>query len=102
MTSKRSKFENAFSILLVLIAAAAYPLSFGPACWLADHGFISMRATATVYKPLVLLALTGPRRIRCLLRGYAEWQAEPAIPTWVGPREDPKLFGVLERLAAAE
>jgi hypothetical protein len=48
MTTSRKQPGVAFWVtVMVVVVLVAYPLSFGPACWLADNGIVlPMRATA--------------------------------------------------------
>jgi hypothetical protein len=46
-----------------------YPLSFGPACWLADRDAVSLRSVASWYLPLLRTARNVPEARRVLL-GY--------------------------------
>jgi hypothetical protein len=38
---------------VALVAVLAYPLSFGPVCWLVGRGFLPMRPTVVVYTPIL-------------------------------------------------
>jgi hypothetical protein len=98
----RKKPGLAFWATVALAVVLAYPLSFGPACWLADNGLTSMRTTACIYKPILFAASRGPRPIRGVLRSYAQWPAGPLDPTYMGPRQDPIMAGVLERIREAD
>ena len=50
----RKKPSAAFWITVALVAVlVGYPLSFGPACWLADRGLIPTTAAVQAYHPLV-------------------------------------------------
>src|SRR5262245_31438217 len=42
----------AFWATTVVVVALAYPLSFGPACWLADRGVLQFKTILRVYPPL--------------------------------------------------
>jgi hypothetical protein len=43
----------AFWATVALVALLAYPLSFGPACWLAKWGAIPVATIVTVYRPII-------------------------------------------------
>jgi len=77
-----------------------YVALFGPACWLADNGTFSMRATSIAYRPLLISVPRFPIPIRKLLRSYAEWYARPTVPSWVSDGTDVIYCeaGVIERL----
>jgi hypothetical protein len=53
MTADRKKPGVAFWATVVLVVALAYPLSFGPACWLASRTGIGIKALRTIYRPIV-------------------------------------------------
>lgn len=42
---------------VTVVGLVAYPLSFGPACWLADRGILPRLATARIFAPLLENAL---------------------------------------------
>jgi hypothetical protein len=45
-----------WATVVVVVVVVAYPLSFGPACWLADRGILPRATTARIFTPL----LDGP------------------------------------------
>jgi hypothetical protein len=49
---------TAVGLALVL----AYPLSFGPACWLCEYGLLGQKTAWVAYRPLTWLACLGPLR----------------------------------------
>jgi len=54
MTSDRQHPSAAFWITVALVAVLlAYPLSFGPACWLTSRTGIGAPLVPTVYCPLI-------------------------------------------------
>ena len=55
MTSIRSWVVSILALFLV-----AYPLTFGPACWMASRGLISEDHVAKAYRPLVYLSVYEP------------------------------------------
>jgi len=59
MSESRKKPGVAFwATVAVMMAVVLYPLSFGPACWLAGCGVVPMKATRTAYWPLVRIAFS--------------------------------------------
>ena len=38
---------------LLLLAAVVYPLSIGPAVYMADYGFVSRSAVIAIYRPIL-------------------------------------------------
>jgi hypothetical protein len=53
MHERRNSRFGLWSTAGILILLLAYPLSFGPACWMADRGLISLDALLSAYAPLV-------------------------------------------------
>jgi hypothetical protein len=79
-SSSRQKPGVAFWATVVVVAIlVAYPLSLGPACWLAarenpelDDGVISdLRVTSHFYWPLGWAAANAPEPVRDLVSWYA-------------------------------
>src|SRR5262245_56269147 len=71
MTSDRKKPGVAFWAAVVVVALlVAYPLSFGPACWLVDRGYVAARPVARCYRPIILLIAKGPERGRAGFRSF--------------------------------
>src|SRR5580704_8634282 len=78
MTTDRKKPGVAFwATVVVVVALVGYPLSFGPACWLADRNAFLVPAVGMVYKPPVRAAIFGPEPIKTVLLQYAELGAPP-------------------------
>ena len=91
MTSDRKKPGVAFwATVVVVVGLAAYPLSFGPACWWFSSSVsqkpaangdllqqeVELRGTSgrwapRFYWPIGWLAAKGPRPISTVIRGYA-------------------------------
>ena len=71
----RKKPSATFWISVALIAAlVGYPLSFGPACWLADRGLIPTTAAVQAYHPLAhALAHSGSDWISSSMTEYGRW-----------------------------
>ena len=56
MTTDRKKPGVTFWATVVVVAGmVAYPLSFGPACWLTSRTGLGTHALPTVYRPLVVI-----------------------------------------------
>jgi hypothetical protein len=69
----RKKPGVAFWASVVLVTALAYPLSFGPACWLAYRDYMSddVRHIATVtYSPIALISENGPQPLQDAIVWY--------------------------------
>jgi hypothetical protein len=54
----------AFWATVMVAAALAYPLSFGPACWLVTHSYLPVKPTWWAFRPMTLLAVNGPEPIQ--------------------------------------
>jgi hypothetical protein len=65
MTCPRKHPSVAFWITVALVAVlVAYPLSFGPACWGWERGWVSDRSLAIVYLPIERLFWNFPKPVR--------------------------------------
>jgi hypothetical protein len=49
-----------WATVVVVVVLLAYPLSFGPACWMVDLEFIPEQPVAIVYRPLAVCV------VRCM------------------------------------
>jgi hypothetical protein len=71
VTLSRKKPGVAFwATVVVVVLLVAYPLSFGPACWMYGRGVVTLRAITTLYSPMFRFMRSGPRVGRELLRDY--------------------------------
>jgi len=62
---------TAVGLVVVLVG---YPLSFGPACWLADRGLIPTTVVVQAYYPLAFaLAHSGSDWIGNAMTDYGRW-----------------------------
>ena len=52
MKTDRKQPGVAFWATVVVFAALAYPISFGPACWITSRTNIGARMVAVVYRPI--------------------------------------------------
>jgi predicted permease len=53
-----------------LVPVVAYPLSFGPACWLCNRGYFGVHFVAITHRPIVWAAWHGPWQLRLLIYKY--------------------------------
>jgi len=69
-----------FWVTIALVTVlVAYPLSFGPACWLVSCDGLPRLGTARFYRPIVCIANAESRPVSEILRWYAgHWDAEIA------------------------
>jgi len=44
-----------FWIAVALVAVLAYPISFGPACWISERTVVGSRAISIAYQPMLRL-----------------------------------------------
>src|SRR5262245_50622831 len=56
----RKKPDVAFWVTVAVSVALLYPLSFGPACWIASRDGGEPEALLTAYWPLIWVELNGP------------------------------------------
>ena len=70
MTSRKPPSAALWITVVLVGALAGYPLSFGPACWLADHRIAPIHETAAIYRPILIAAYRGPVAIQRALRWY--------------------------------
>jgi hypothetical protein len=60
MTSDRKKSGVAFwTGVVVVVALVGCPLSFGPACWLVDLGYVAATPVAKLYLPVFRILEDG-------------------------------------------
>jgi hypothetical protein len=60
MTSDRKTPGVAFWATVVVVVVLAYPISFGPACWLMTRtGIGRRRLIPAVYRPITMIAESG-------------------------------------------
>ena len=85
----------AFWITMALVAVlVGYPLSFGPACWLADRRVLPIHKTATVYRPILAAAYHGPADIRRALQWYGRLMKVHHDPAMLHMALDAKVIRV--------
>jgi hypothetical protein len=70
MTPDRKKPGVAFWATVVVVVA--YPLSFGPACWLADRDIVAYDAVYTLHSPLLRSAFDRESTVAPLLNWWAD------------------------------
>jgi hypothetical protein len=76
MNEERKKPGVAFwATVVVVVVLVAYPLSFGPACWLTSRTRVGVRLIPAVYRPLIWASLAdgrGATPIGAVLVWYTE------------------------------
>ena len=72
----RNQFSVSFwATVVVVVALLAYPLSFGPACWLTSRTGVGVRLIPAIYRPLIWASLAngrGATSIGAVLVWYTE------------------------------
>jgi hypothetical protein len=61
-----------WATVVVVVALVAYPLSFGPACWLFKRSYISEHRFSAAYEPCVQAAESGPYFAQRVIRKWAD------------------------------
>jgi hypothetical protein len=56
--------------VLVVVALVAYPLSFGPACWIASCRQERVARISSVYRPIGIVLVDAPQPVRRFLNWY--------------------------------
>src|SRR6516162_6270636 len=72
-----AKIGTAIWCMVATCLLLAYPLAFGPACWINERTEIGSRAISIVYTPIVRTAQAGPERARQVIYWYAALGARP-------------------------
>jgi hypothetical protein len=92
MTSDRKKPGVAFWVtVVVVVTLVAYPLSFGPACWITSRLNFGGQAIPHVYAPIMGIMRNGPRPIVGWLNWYValgsdqRWRFSLRLDSWSNP-----------------
>ena len=72
MTDRKKPSVTFWATVGLVAVLVGYPLSFGPACWIADRCEFFRAPTAKFYRPLLRVAWYGPDRIGIPLSWWAE------------------------------
>jgi hypothetical protein len=75
MTSRKQPGVAFWATVVVVVAMVAYPLSFGPACWLNERGFLGAAPVSALYSPVLATAENG--RLPKIIDRYARLGARP-------------------------
>jgi hypothetical protein len=54
MTDRKKPGVAFWATVVVVCLPLLYVLSFGPACWLVDRGWLSARRASQVFRPIIL------------------------------------------------
>ena len=80
MTSDRKKPGVAFWATVVLVVVLSYPLSFGPACWIAARPAPPSGANANDYHP----SMNIYRPLSATLANKGTPVVSPVLKWWIG------------------
>ena len=58
MTDRKQPGVAFWGSVVLVVILFGYPLSFGPACWAVDGGWIAARPVASVFRPILVIHLT--------------------------------------------
>src|SRR5262245_21634709 len=59
MTSPKKPGVAFWATVVVVVVLVAYPLSFGPACWITSRTGLALGTVAIIYRPFIW-AMSGP------------------------------------------
>lgn len=71
MSNPQNTRAVAWLMLSILLVLLSYPLSFGPACWLADRGVVPIDAVFKGYAPIIS-AMREVKPVRSVFLWYAK------------------------------
>jgi hypothetical protein len=104
MTSDRNKPGVAFwATVVVIVVLVAYPLSFGPWCWVTSRLNFGGQAIPRVYAPLMGILRNGPRPMIGWLNWYVSlgsdqrWRFSPRLDSWSIPDTMSLPPGIMRR-----
>lgn len=72
-TDRKKPGAAFWATLGLVVLLVVYPLSFGPACWLADKDLVSATDVKHVYRPIVVWMLSPNLPLHSLISRYAVW-----------------------------
>ncbi len=93
MTSRKQPSAAFWATVVVVVALVAYPLSFGPACWINSRIGRGDQLVANAYQPILSVAWRGPRAVRQICEWYAFLFSEGE---WSLCRQDGKIVALPE------
>jgi hypothetical protein len=69
-----------FWATVIVVVLLAYPVSFGPACWINERAGMGARAVSAAYRPIIWVAEIDPRAERAAL-----WYASLGVTSGRSP-----------------
>jgi hypothetical protein len=71
MTDRKKPGVAFWASVVMVVVLVAYPLSFGPACFLCEKGCLPQKTAWCLYRAWTWLAVYGPLPARRLIIAYA-------------------------------
>jgi hypothetical protein len=80
MTDRKKPAVAFWATVALVVVLVGYPLSFGPACWLADGGMIPRELICQTYRPLaIFLRNHCPLQVSIAMTDYGAWGSNSEI-----------------------
>jgi hypothetical protein len=73
MTNRKHPYPGFWITVALLAVLVGYPVSFGPACWMCEHGFVTARTAWLIYRPFTWFRVSGPSPISTWIENYAKF-----------------------------
>ena len=70
MISRKKPGVAFWATVVVVVALMAYPLSFGPACWLMSRTTICTNSITAIYQPVYICWMRAPERVSEWINWY--------------------------------
>jgi hypothetical protein len=95
MSEKRKNPGLPFWVTVALVAVLVlYPLSFGPACWIASRTEWLRPTVPIVYKPMTFIVDIGPQRLDDFVWWYSNLYSADHwyFTSWKDPRDSSRYW----------
>lgn len=77
MSEQKKPGVGFWATVVVVPLLVLYPLSFGPACWIASRSVGKSKFVSMVYRPFICVVVYSPySKPATAIRGYASWMAK--------------------------
>jgi hypothetical protein len=77
MTEQKKSGVAFWATVVLLVVLVAYPLSFGPACWVVSRTNAGTEWLPFCYRPIVSGLSMNPTRLSAAIQWYAQLGAAP-------------------------
>jgi hypothetical protein len=79
---RRRRSFGVWAAVALVAGGVLYPLSIGPACWMMNHGWISLETYILLYTPVNTVVEKSPGPIAQGIEWYVDlwWDRPPALP----------------------